>query len=100
MNERAISPSACCNQYTPPPYFVKASGPQPAEAALRETPDAIQHFFGEADPAPETKPEEAPKDSRDANDGEKVDAFEHFFGEKKDQAKEEGVPEAKPPTAP
>jgi len=55
--------------------------PQPAEAAPRETSDAIQHFFGETAVQPE-EPAKDQKDSRDVKDGEKVDAFEHFFGEK------------------
>jgi outer membrane biosynthesis protein TonB len=57
------------------------AAPQPAEAAPRETPDAIQHFFGEGAVQPE-EPAKDQKDRRDVKDGEKVDAFEHFFGEK------------------
>lgn len=59
--------------------------PQRAEAAPRETPDAIQHFFGEGETPIEIRPEEPAKDQedgRDVKDGETVDAFEHFFGEK------------------
>jgi tetratricopeptide (TPR) repeat protein len=72
-----------------------APQPEPAKAAPEEKPDAVQHFFGEAEPQ---KPAKDEKDSKDVKggekkDAEKVDAFEYFFGEKNEKPVEE-----KPPT--
>jgi len=77
-----------------------APQPQPAAAAPAQKPDAVQHFFGEAEPA---KPEKAEatkddKDSKDKKDGKKVDAIDHFFGgQQQEPSQDEGDTETKPP---
>lgn len=82
----------------PPPAPVAekpAPQPQPAEAAPAEKPDAVQHFFGEAEPAKQEKAKDE-KDVKDPKDGKKVDAIDHFFGgQPQEPPKEEG--ETKPP---
>jgi tetratricopeptide (TPR) repeat protein len=84
---------------TPAPAPQPQPQPKPAEAAPAEKPDAVQHFFGEAEP--EKKPEKAKaedkdaQDNKDKKDGKKVDAIDHFFGGQKppqDQAEPEKPP--------
>lgn len=80
-------PPAAVTEKPAPPVEKPAPAPQPkpAEAAPTEKPDAVQHFFGEAEPQkPEkAKDEKDPKDAEDKKDEKKVDAIDHFFGGQK-----------------
>ena len=102
---RAVPPAPAAVTEKPTPAVEKpapAPQPQSAEAAPAQKPDAVQHFFGEAEPA---KPEKAEatkdgKDSKDKKDGKKVDAIDHFFGgQQQEPPQDEGEAEAKPPGA-
>jgi len=78
-----------------------APQPQPAEAVPAEKPDAVQHFFGEAEPAKpgKTKDTQDVKDAENKKDGKKVDAIDHFFGgQEQDPPQDEGEAETKPPS--
>jgi tetratricopeptide (TPR) repeat protein len=68
--------------------------PEPAKAAPQEKPDAVQHFFAEAEPQKPAKDEKDGKDVKDEEkkEAEKVDAFEYFFGEKEEKPAEEKPP--------
>jgi tetratricopeptide (TPR) repeat protein len=69
---------------------VPQASPEPAVQAPVEKPDAVQHFFGEAEPRQKAKDEKDGKDEKDEEkkDEKKVDAFDYFFGEKEKPAEE------------
>lgn len=91
---RAVPPPAPVAEAPAPAAPVEKPAPQaapePAEPAPApvEKPDAVQHFFGEAEPREPVKDQKDGKDGQKAEDGKKVDAFDYFFGEKEKPAEE------------
>lgn len=94
---RAVPPPApapVAEVEKPAPQPQPEPEPEPAKAASQEKPDAVQHFFGEAEPQKQPKDEKDSKDVKDEGkkDEEKVDAFDYFFGEKEKPPAEEKPP--------